>query len=280
MRALKCSLLRLAAGFSLLAPLACSALAAPSAPTVLPIEAAGKLRSLAQRQAKLYLQLRLEVEPEASQRWLAESVRSFDENLALVARAAQGDAPTVRIVTRITTQWEGFRQTLSSPPDARKAQSVAADAEQIALAAQSLALRFDLAQDSPVFRLVDLASRNDMLAQRLARIYMQTRAGQGGKAAEVDMEQTRKEFAAGLKALSDAAENTPAIRANLELARQQWLFFDMAVNDRQKSFDFARRDVATTSERISQMMTAAAQVYGQMAGSSAEPAAPAAARKR
>lgn len=253
---------------ALLFPFACNALAAPAVAStrVSPVEAAGKLRSLAQRQAKLYLQLRLGIEKEASERWLSEAVRSFDESLVVVARAAQGEPASERIVGRITTQWENFRQILSGPLSLRQAETISADAEQIALAAQSLALRFDLAQDSPLYRLADLASRNDMLAQRLARIYMQMRAGQGGKAAEVDMVQTRKEFAAGLQELVAAADNTPAVLASLELARQQWLFFDMAVNDREKSFDFARRDVATTSERISQMMTQAAQSYSQMAG--------------
>lgn len=272
MQIIKRSLLRLATCSFLLLPLVCNALAAPSAASisVSPLEAAGKLRSLAQRQAKLYLQLRLGVEREASERWLTEAVRSFDENLVVVTRAAQGDSATLRIVGRITAQWEGLRQTLSSPLETRKAQSIAADAEQIAIAAQALALRFDLAQDSPMYRLVDLASRNDMLAQRLARIYMQIRAGQGGKSAEVDMEQTRKEFAAGLKELAGASDNTPAITANLELARQQWLFFQMAVNDHAKSAEYLRRDVATTSERISQMMNEASLVYVRMAARASE----------
>jgi hypothetical protein len=270
MHAFKRSILRLVALFILFSPLVCNALAAPYVTSTTPLEAAGKMRSLAQRQAKLYLQLRLGVESEASERWLAEAVRSFDESLAIVTRAAQGDASSQRLVRRITTQWEALRQTLSSPLDAGKSLGIAADAEEIAIGAQALALRFDLAQESPLYRLVDLASRNDMLAQRLARIYMQIRAGQGGKAAEVDLVQTRKEFSAGLKELAAAADNTPAVNANLELARQQWLFFEMAVNDHAKSFEYTRRDVATTSERISQMMREASQVYVQMVGQGSE----------
>jgi hypothetical protein len=238
--------------------------------SVTPMEAAGKLRSLSQRQAKLYLQMRLGIEAELSERWLAEAVRSFDENAEIVGRAAQGDASSKRIAGRIATQWESLRQTLTSPLDPVKALRVAAEAEAIAISAQALAVRFDLAQESPMYRLVDLASRNDMLAQRLARIYMQMRAGQGGAGAEVDLLQTRKEFSAGLNELMLAAANTPAVKNILELARQQWLFLELAVSDRSKKFDYTRRDVATTSERISQMMNETSRVYTQLAGGGGE----------
>lgn len=262
MRTFACSL-----GFvlSMSFPFSCLALASPSAGSVIsPMEAAGKIRSLAQRQAKLYLQARIGVDQAQATQRLAESIAEFDRYLPVVQAAAQSGS-SARAARRITSEWESFRKTLASPLDASSAASISAEAEQISIGAQSLAVQFDLAQDSPIYRLVDLASRSDMLAQRLARIYMQIRAGIGGKAAQVDMEQTRKEFAAALGELVAANENTPAIRSNLELARQQWMFFEMAVNDREKSYDFARRDVATTSERISQIMTESAMAYVRMA---------------
>ncbi|MDO6387063.1 hypothetical protein [Uliginosibacterium sp. 31-12] len=242
-------------------PFACSAVAAPSSPAVMtPMEAAGKLRSLAQRQAKLYLQARVGVEQGPAQQRLAESIAEFERCLPIVQAAAQSGS-AARSARRMGSEWESFRKALEAPLNGPAASSLSAEAEQISIAAQSLAVQFDLAQESPLYRLVDLASRSDMLAQRLARIYMQMRAGMGGKAAEVDLEQTRKEFKAAFGELAAAAENTPTIRANLEVARQQWMFFELAVNDREKSFEFARRDVATTSERISQIMNESALAY-------------------
>lgn len=255
---------RLLLALCLASPLACAALAAPSATPASPLEAAGKLRSLAQRQAKLYLQAQVGVEKPLAQQKLAESIAEFEKHLPVVQAAAQSGA-SARSARRLSSEWESYRKALTAAPDAAAAANIAAEAEQISIAAQSLAVQFDLAQESPLYRLVDLASRSDMLAQRLARIYMQIRAGMGGKAAQVDLEQTRKEFAAAFGELAAAGENTPAIRANLELARQQWMFFEMAVNDRGKSFEFARRDVATTSERISQIMNEAALAYVRLA---------------
>lgn len=250
---------------SLSFPFSCLALAAPSASAgVSSLEAAGKLRSLAQRQAKLYLQARVGVDQAQATQRLADSISEFERYLPVVMAAAQSGS-AARAARRINSEWEGFRKSLSAPLNAASAANISAEAEQISIAAQSLAVQFDLAQESPVYRLVDLASRSDMLAQRLARIYMQMRAGIGGSAAQVDLEQTRKEFSAALGELAMAGENTPAIRANLELARQQWMFFEMAVNDRDKSFDFARRDVATTSERISQIMNESGLAYARLA---------------
>lgn len=228
------------------------------------MEAAGKLRSLAQRQAKLYLQARVGVDQVLATQRLAESISEFDRYLPVVTAAAQSGS-AARAARRINSEWESLRKTLAAPHSAASAASISAEAEQISIGAQTLAVQFDLAQDSPVYRLVDLASRSDMLAQRLARIYMQIRAGMVGKAAYVDLEQTSKEFKAAFGELAAASENTPSIRANLDLARQQWLFFEMAVNDREKSYDFAKRDVATTSERISQIMNESSLAYMRIA---------------
>lgn len=250
---------------SLSFPFSCLALAAPSASAgASALEAAGKLRSLAQRQAKLYLQIRAGVDQAQASLRLADSISEFERYLPVVTTAAQSGS-AARSARRINSAWEGFRKSLTTPFNETSAASIAAEAEQISIAAQSLAVQFDLAQESPVYRLVDLSSRSDMLAQRLARIYMQMRAGMGGRAAQVDLEQTRKEFSAALGELLAAAENTPAVRANLELARQQWMFFEMAVNDRDKSLEFAKRDVASTSERISQIMSESGQAYARLA---------------
>jgi len=56
-----------------------------------------------------------------------------------------------------------------------------------------------------------------------------------------------------LNELNQAPENTPEIRIELGLANTQWLFFEQALNG-QESRDIALRNVATTSERILEVM--------------------------
>jgi hypothetical protein len=103
-----------------------------------------------------------------------------------------------------------------------------------------------------------------MLAQRLARLFMQAQRGDRSQGLLVDMEQTRKEFETGLRELELAPENTAFARDAIGLARQQWIFFDSAVRQTQaKAAGGKALDVATTSERIQEVLAAVTAQYAQ-----------------
>jgi hypothetical protein len=227
-----------------------------------PFVAAGKLRSLSQRQAKLYFQIRLGIESHTARQALNRTRGEFEQALVRIQDVA-GSGSGARAVRRIGSGWETLRNSFEQVNP--QIGLIAADAEQISVAAQSLAVQLEMDQESPYFRLADLASRSDMLAQRLARIYLQIRSEGGNKAAEVDLLQTSAEFVAAMRELEEAAETTPLIRRDLALVRQQWLFFELAIRERDRNIAHSHRDVATTSERISQMMDETMQRYLRLA---------------
>jgi hypothetical protein len=51
-----------------------------------------------------------------------------------------------------------------------------------------------------------------------------------------------------------ARENTERTRAELDLARVQWIFYENALEDGANAAPVYRTNVATTSERITQVM--------------------------
>ena len=63
------------------------------------------------------------------------------------------------------------------------------------LYAGKLAMQVESEAGTPVSRLLDLSSRLNMLAQRLARLYMLAQGGKRSHGLLVDLEQTHKEFA-------------------------------------------------------------------------------------
>jgi hypothetical protein len=65
--------------------------------------------------------------------------------------------------------------------------------------------------------------------------------------------------------LAKAPQNTPQIRATIELGRSQWVFFDNALAAYGKGGDAASdaRNVATTSERILEVMDQLTVLYSQ-----------------
>lgn len=108
-------------------------------------------------------------------------------------------------------------------------------------------------------KIVNIAGRQRMLSQRMARAYFLQAAGQDMATAQQQLEHSRNDFKAALDQLKAAPITTAAIRNELELARGQWLFYETALN-KPASVD-ALQTVATTSERIYEVMDNLTSLY-------------------
>jgi hypothetical protein len=79
-----------------------------------------------------------------------------------------------------------------------------------------------------------------------------------------DLDTATREFAAAQELLASAPQNTEAIRRELLLAGSQWLFFEEALNQTGVSRAEQLRNIATTSERILQVMDDVTGMYEGM----------------
>jgi hypothetical protein len=76
----------------------------------------------------------------------------------------------------------------------------------------------------------------------------------------------RKEFIAALAELAASPKNTPEIVREIQLAQQQWIFFDNALNAGAAGGNKAQQatNVATTSERILEVMDRITGMYEKL----------------
>lgn len=234
-----------------------SAVAAPAKPAPLKahdILPAGIMRTQSQRLAKLHQQIRLDINAESARMRLAAGIAETDRALETLSMLPA--TPRIaRSLARSRALWLEMRGELRGG-DTRRINDLA---DGLMIAAGKLAFDIESELGTPAGRLVDLSIRQNMLAQRLARLYMQAQLGDRSQGLHVDMQQARIEFSMSLGELTGAPANTRAIGESIELARMQWLFFENALA---KPGDRAlARDVATTSERIMQMMDAVALQY-------------------
>lgn len=224
------------------------------------IVGAGRVRLQSQRLAKLWLQAGLGIQAGAATGLLARAAAQVDGALAGLAHHHR-NANTQRHLERVIELWAEYRIVLSLPYSEANLKTVNYLADDLMLATGRLTLRIEAESDNGSGRLLDLSLRQNMLAQRLARLYLMAQAGDRSSGRLVDIEQTRKEFATALRELRDARENTPASREALELASTQWLFFDQAISDMKTGKDSRPQHVATTSERIMEVLDAVSQQY-------------------
>lgn len=229
------------------------------------IASAGRVRMQSQRLAKLYLQSGIGVNGGTARQQIDAGIGDVDAEFVRLARLGRKTS-IQRTYARSEVLWQEMRVALRKGHDAGSSERISQLADELMTHAGKLAMLIEGESETPVGRLLDLSSRLNMLSQRLARLYLQAYGGQHTHGVAVDIEQARKEFASGLQELDAARENSPASREAIGLARNQWIFFESAIADLGKT---ERREgksaqhVATSSERIAQVLEQASQQYAR-----------------
>lgn len=259
----------------LLPIIACSALILPQAAAAAgkeggaqvagDIVSAGRVRMQSQRLAKLYQQAGMGLNAAQAAQQIEASMAETDADFGRLGNSSR--KPNVRrVLARCTALWQEMRVAIKQKPGPASAERVNQLADELMIHAGKLSMQIESESETPVGRLLDLSSRLNMLSQRLARLYLQAQGGNRSQGVVVDIEQARKEFASGLQELDTARDNSPASRDAIGLARNQWIFFDSAIGRLgvgTRGDDKAVQNVATSSERIAQVLDLASSQYAR-----------------
>ena len=222
------------------------------------INRTARFRAMSQRTAKLYGQLHLNVRPERAREALEQTRRQVRADLDELDRQAW-PPEVARLLADVRRSAERLDGLTAQPAGKSGLQAVSAQADQMLTHANSATQALEHLAQAPTARLVNMAGRQRMLSQRLAKNYGLVAAGLDSRPLREQIAGDAEEFQRAMAQLAGAPLSTPAIRTTLELAQGQWVFFDMAIKRQPNARGL--EDVATTSERLLEVMDSLTALY-------------------
>lgn len=230
------------------------------------INKAGQQRALNQRMSKAWLMLVLGVEKTNAQRVLDKSLALFDRQLVELKSFAP--KPDIKATYGLMeASWSEYKSILvgTSPTRAAVPDLLALDSKLLTLAQQGTA-QYEASLNQPLGKLVNLAGRQRMLSQRMAKFYLAASLSADAGLATQEIQLARTDFLAAMSALRNAPEATSRIKEELQQADGQWLFFDSALKkmNQNAASDKAFSDVFIASENLLSVMDSVTSLYAEL----------------
>lgn len=212
------------------------------------INRTARFRALSQRSAKAYVQLVLNVMPDATKNTIASAqslmLSSLDE-LALGNYSAE----VAQHIATIKTEAAALTTLLTTSPKRDMLLAVSVQADKLTEQATKTTELLASQTKSGNAKIVAIADKQRMLTQRLAKNYFMQAANLNSLPIRQQLASDRAEFKAGLAMLKNAPISTTNIRNDIDLCEAQWFLFETSI-DKPRSRPFVMEDVAVSSERL------------------------------
>lgn len=232
------------------------------------INKAGRQRMLSQRLAKCYLQIGQSIDIERSKKILDTSLALFDRQLVELKTFAPTQENKA-LLTSLDKTWAGYKEALvGKAPNQQNAKSILSISDEILAMTEESTAQLEKFSGIAIGKVVNIAGRQRMLSQRMAKFYQAANWNIASADATAKLSRTRKEFVDALAVLTHYPNNTLAIQKELELGKEQWMFFDNALSSGAGGAGnktLLATNVATTSERILEVMDTATSLYAKLA---------------
>ena len=230
------------------------------------INKAGRQRMLSQRMSKAWLAMLQGTHSANAKVVMDRSMALFDRQL--VELKAFAPTPTVRdTYLKLEASWSEYKVLLiGTAPDRSKASAlIKADAKVLALAHEGTQ-QYETLSTRPEGKLVNVAGRQRMLTQRMAKFYFAATLPVDTELATTEITKARSEFIDAMALLRNAPQANARIQQELALADGQWFFFNSAIERLASARTTPKQlsDVFVTSENLLSVMDHVTGLYASL----------------
>ena len=228
------------------------------------INKSGSLRYAAHRLGKVYIQIGMGVDVDRSTRILDRQIATYDRRVVELKNYAP--TPEIKATFLALEQaWIGYKDLLVGvTPSQDGARRIVEVSDEVVAIANHATGQLAAYSGSTQGGLVNLSGRQRMLSQRLAKHFQAAAWGVAPANVQTEIGKDKAEFMQKLDELAAAPINTPALNSELALGKQQWMFFEAALAASASDKKTSTLNVATTSERILEVMDNVVGMYEQL----------------
>jgi Type IV pili methyl-accepting chemotaxis transducer N-term len=179
------------------------------------INRTARCRMLSQRAAKAYGLVAIKLNNENTKPVLARTIKEMRETVTEVDSYNRGRSfATSR--AEFSAQLLPFLNELSNEPSTGKLLAVSAQSDKVLESANAMVVVLESFAGSPTSKLINMAGRQRMLTQRIAKSYVLQEAKVDGGTAKTSIENDKNLFLESHKLLLAAPISTPAIKESLD----------------------------------------------------------------
>lgn len=231
------------------------------------INKAGRQRMLTQRIVKAYCLVGMKVQSSRHKKQLKGALKLFESQLAELKVFAPS-AEVADGLAKVEELWRPFKAVAAKPATREGAKKLLEMNDYVLAAAHAVVQLLEEQSTTGVGRLVNIAGRQRMLSQRLAKFYMARAWGIEQDGLQAQMVKAAGEFDTALKSeLAPSMKNTPAIQAEINKAAKQWRLYERGLQLEQNSGDYIPVIMAVTSENLLKIMNTITGMYEKLSAS-------------
>ena len=185
------------------------------------INIAGKQRMLSQKIAKAYFFYGKGIRPDKTRKQLLDSISEFDRNFKVIRNST--DNPNIQdMLVYIEMAKNELAQLVKQPYSKENASLVLDYSETMLEGSQDIVSRLEEESKLKKEAIVNLAGRQRMLTQRIAKYYIAYQAGFHDHNTVEQLKTAVSEFEQAQAALIRAKRNTPQINEQLKKVERLW----------------------------------------------------------